>query len=257
MNLTSVDRAKSYLGMTSNGSDTLVGQLIARESDHVIRWCSRPFQRTSRTNARYNGTGTDTIRLPDTPIITVSALTIDGSTVAVSPDGITAGYQFDEFMVFLFGGYLFTRYKRNVGVDYVAGYTTSEASFVPAANGPYTLTPSTGGYANVDRGVSNTTSGVAYTLVGSTPLTGNYSYSSGVYTFNAADTGKAVTMSYDYVPGAVEQGVIELVGGDLKQRDNLTIASKSLRDESITYSDKDMSESVKGMLWPYRRIVPV
>ena len=257
MNLTSVARTKTYLGMTANTSDTVIGQLVARASDQVIRWCSNTFERTSHTNARYDGFGSAVLRLPDTPVITVSRVLLGTTSIPASADGIAAGYQFDELNVFLFGGYLFNSGKRQVGVDYVSGYATTQADYVPAANGPYTITPTTGGYAAADLGVSNTTSGTAYARVVGVPLTGNYSYSEGVYTFNATDTGAAVTMAYDYVPGAVEQAVIELVGTSLKQRDNLGVSSRSLRDESISYSDKDMSDSVKGLLWPYKKVVPV
>ena len=257
MNLTSVARAKDYLGITTAGSDNVIGQLIARASDQVIRWCSRPFQRTVYTDARLNGNGADWMRVPDTPIISVSAVTISNTAVPVSPDGITTGYQFDEFSLFLFGGSLFPRGRRNIGVSYIAGYTTSDSGYVPAANGPYTITPTAGGYATTDQGVANYTTGVAMTAVGSSPAAGQYSFANGVYTFNATDTGVRVTMSYDYSPGSVEQAVIELAGTKLKQRDNLSIASKSLRDESITYEDKDMSNAIKGLLWPYKKVVPI
>jgi hypothetical protein len=256
MNLTSVANAKAYLGITSSGSDAVIGQLIARASDQAIRWCSRPFQRNSYTNARYNGTGSRTLRLPDTPIITVSKLTICSTEIPVSADGVAYGYQFDEFNVFLFGA-LFPMSIRNIGVDYVAGFSTTETDFVPAANGPYTIAPTAGGYAAVDRGVANSTSGAAYTLVGSSPAAGQYSFAAGVYTFNATNTGNSVTMSYDYTPASVEQAVIEIVGTTLKARDNLGITSKGLRDEHISYADKAMSAQVEGLLWPYRKVVPV
>lgn len=259
MDLTSIARVKQYLaGNTANAAyDPTVSQLISRASDQVIRYCSRNFQRNSYTSTRLNGTGTAVMRLPDYPVISVSAVALGLTDLVESADGIAAGYQFDEFRLYLFGGYLFPMGKRNVVVSYVAGYTTTDTDFIPAANGPYMLTPSEGGYAFNDRGVANATTGAAFTLVGSTPAAGQYSFSGGIYTFNAADTGKQVTMSYDYVPGAVEQAVIEIVGTTLKQRDNLGINSKTLRDETISYADKDLSASVKGLLAPYRKIIPI
>jgi hypothetical protein len=258
VNLTSVQRVKDYLGLTNpaNTSDPAIARLIIADSAQVINWCSNPFQRQAFTNARLNGTGSAWMRVPNTPIISVGALTLgDNTPVQVSADGVQTGYQFDDLNVFLYGGAFFPMGRRNIGLTYVSGYTTTETDFVPASN---MITPTAGGFATVDRGVANATSNVPYTLVGgNTPLTGNYSFSGGIYTFNNADVGAHVTLSYDYAPGPVEQAVIELVGGDLKQRDNLGVSSKSLRDEHITYLDKAMPASVQGLLWPYRKVVPI
>ena len=256
MNLTSVQRTKDYLGLLTTGSDTVIAQLIMRASVQVQNWCSRSFQRNAYTNARLNGTGSQVLRVPDAPIISISALTIENTAIPASADGVAYGYQFDDLNIFLSGGALFPMARRNIGLSYVAGYTTTEADFIPVANTP-TITPTTGGYATTDRGVANSSTGVTFTAVGSGPIANQYSFSNGTYTFNSADGNKQVVLSYDYAPGPVEQGVIELVGGDLKQRDNLGIARKSLRDESITYSDKMMPSSVEGLLWPYRKVVPV
>lgn len=257
MNLTSVQRVKDYLGLTASGSDAVIAQLIARASVQVQKWCTRSFERTTYAGAFVDGPGGKFMRLPDDPIISLSSLTVANLLLSPSTDGIVAGYQYDDKYLYLFGGYTFPMGRRNVVVSYVAGYASSETDFIPAANGPYTITPTTDGYASVDRGVANASTNVAYALVGSAPVAGQYSFASGTYTFNASDTGKSVVMSYDYSPGPVEQAVIELVGGDLKQRDNLGIGSKTLRDESITYTDKAMSASVLGLLAQYRKNIPI
>ena len=88
------------------------------------------------------------------------------------------------------------------------------------------------------------------------PATGQYTFAAGSYGFAAADVGVSVTMTYLYVPGPVEQAVIEMVGLDLKARDNLGINSKSLAGETISYSGGGMTASVKEMLQPYRKMVP-
>jgi len=64
---------------------------------------------------------------------------------------------------------------------------------------PYQITvdpPGTGTWA-ADMGVRNS-SGLPMTRVASSPATGEYSVSAGVYTFAAADTGKTVFISYQY-----------------------------------------------------------
>lgn len=61
---------------------------------------------------------------------------------------------------------------------------------------------------------------------------------------------------YAATPAQVEQACIEMVGIDLKSRDNLGVQSKTLANESISYSDKGMNASVREMLQPYRKMVP-
>lgn len=76
-----------------------------------------------------------------------------------------------------------------------------EANTIPATPGPYTLTispPSSGTFV-ADMGVVDST-GTQYTRVASAPSTGQYSVNTGtgVYTFAAADQGKAIKISYEY-----------------------------------------------------------
>ena len=76
---------------------------------------------------------------------------------------------------------------------------------VPAT--PFQLTPTlpgSGTWLN-DLGVRDT-SGTNYTRVAAAPVTGQYSVSAGVYTFAAADTGKALLISSEY--SAATGGVI-------------------------------------------------
>jgi hypothetical protein len=77
------------------------------------------------------------------------------------------------------------------------GAAIDVAGTVPAT--PYQLTPtvpSSGTWLS-DLGVQDT-SGNVFTRVASGPTTGQYSVSAGVYTFAAADTGKAVLISFEY-----------------------------------------------------------
>ena len=54
----------------------------------------------------------------------------------------------------------------------------------------------------LDRGVSYASSGTPLTPVAGTPTTGQYSVSAGIYTFSPGDAGKAVLISYGYIPTA-------------------------------------------------------
>lgn len=75
------------------------------------------------------------------------------------------------------------------------------AGAIPATPGPYTLTvapPGSGTFVS-DLGVMDAVTGAQLSRVAAAPATGQYSVSNaGVYTFAAADQGKAVKISYEY-----------------------------------------------------------
>lgn len=78
--------------------------------------------------------------------------------------------------------------------------TTTVGAAIPATPGPYTIaaTPPSSGAFVADLGVIDATTGKSMTRVASAPATGQYSVSSGTYTFAAADQGKAIMYSYEY-----------------------------------------------------------
>lgn len=79
----------------------------------------------------------------------------------------------------------------------VADYYDVTGAAIPAT--PYTITPTppSSGTFSYDLGVRDS-NGIPMTRVASGPTTGQYSFSSGVYTFAAADTTKTVFISYQY-----------------------------------------------------------
>lgn len=253
--LVTLDAVKAYLAITTANQDVLLGHLIARESRLIEQYTSRRFPSVTNTARRLNGTGSGMLMLPDSPILSIELLQIDGVSVAASPDGLASGYTFDDSVVYLTQGQKFPSGRQNVVCSWTAGWRESESGFIPSGNVAHTLTPSTGGAAADPVGVVFT-SGAALAEVGSNAAAGQFSFANGVFTFNAADGGSEVTMTYDYVPGPVAQACIEMVGLDLKQRDNLGINSKMLGGETVTYTDKGMTPSVRAMLDPYRRLAP-
>ncbi|VTZ49258.1 conserved hypothetical protein [Methylocella tundrae] len=73
----------------------------------------------------------------------------------------------------------------------------AEAASVPAA-APYAVTVANATNFVDDQGVLYAATGLPLTKVASAPSPGQYSISSGVVTFNAADAGTAVLISYTY-----------------------------------------------------------
>ena len=256
MNLTTVAAVKQYLAITTSTQDSLIASLIARESAHIQNWTGRQFPIVSNTSKRLNGTGTSRLVLPDQPILAISALSVLNATIPASPDGVQAGYIYDDSCIYLVGGGTwgdrFPRGYQNVNVSWTAGYAASETDWVPTAAIPL-LTPTEGGTAHTVVSVIDTQSGLSLTQVGGSPSTGQFSFLAGAFTFSAADSGAPVTMSYYYIPSPVEQAVIEMIGLDLQQRSNIGINSKSLATETVTYEKKGMTDSAKELLEPYRR----
>lgn len=73
----------------------------------------------------------------------------------------------------------------------------AEAGSVPAST-PYTVTVANAASFVDDEGVVYAATGLPLTKVASSPSTGQYSVLAGVYTYNAADAGKAVLTTYTY-----------------------------------------------------------
>jgi hypothetical protein len=73
----------------------------------------------------------------------------------------------------------------------------NEANAV-ASSSPYTCTVANAFAFDANLGVVYAASGLPLTEVASTPATGQYSVSAGVYTFSSGDSGKALLVSYSY-----------------------------------------------------------
>lgn len=79
-----------------------------------------------------------------------------------------------------------------------------EAQSVPAST-PFTVSVANAAVWQDDYGVVFAATGLPLTKVATTPAAGQYSAAAGVYTFNAADAGKAVLVSYTYTVASAGQ----------------------------------------------------
>lgn len=80
----------------------------------------------------------------------------------------------------------------------------AEAAAVPAST-PYTVTVANSANFDTDLGVLYAATGLPFAKVASSPAAGQYSVSAGVYTFAAADSGKAVLITYAYKAASIGQ----------------------------------------------------
>jgi hypothetical protein len=65
----------------------------------------------------------------------------------------------------------------------------------------------------------------------------------------------AYTAGFTSTPNEIEQACIELVAMRYKERERIGIVSKGMAGESITFSQKDFSDSVLTILKNYKKVV--
>lgn len=213
--------------------DSLLSRLISATSLDFLNAIRRVYltPAASYTDQRF-GNDTNEICVRRFPINSVASLTIGGNAIPAS-DGTTVGYYFfptldpeERYKIVLIGGGRFTEdVSPGVIMTYNAGYAggtvTDELANIPANPGPYTISVAQAANFSGDSGVKFSIGNVPLVLVTANPAAGQYSVSAiGVYTFNAADTNKAVKISYTTlgVPSDVRQAVIDWVSYRYKQR---------------------------------------
>jgi len=76
-------------------------------------------------------------------------------------------------------------------------WSYNEGASVPGSS-PYTATVANAAAFDANLGVAYASSGLQLTQVTSAPAQGQYSVAAGVYTFNSADAGKALLITYSY-----------------------------------------------------------
>lgn len=233
--------------------DSLIQRLITAESGHIKRWLSRDIFMTTYTE-RYNGRGGSKMVLRNAPTYSISSLVIGNITVPASPDSIVSGFMFDpDGNVFLIG-YSFVRASMNVLVTYKAGYYQVDSLTVPTTPFQVAATALSQPWAS-DIAVAYST-GANLTLVSSAPAVGQYSVSgAGLYTFNTADQGKAINITYGYLPSDITQACIELVSLRYRERKRIGEKSKTVAGESVTFDSSDMPASVKLYLTQHKKVI--
>jgi hypothetical protein len=263
--LTTLSTAKAYV--EPQPSDAILGGLITRVSTMIRGYLNRPFLLPKIYSELYNGAGTSSLVLYNFPVIgtQLGDLVVSGATITLAPTPtptnavnssppLTApfGYRINPWngippgnnqVVNLIGA-AYPQGYQNVAVTYTAGYeVVNEAATVPGGGGPYTVTPATpyGIWAS-DEGV--TLDGVALTAVAGTPAAGQYQPPDPnatptprlVYTFNAAQAGAQVLLSYGYVPADLEQVALEVISERSSYRRRAGVRQQVLASqETIVY----------------------
>lgn len=266
--LTTLAIVKDWLGIDTTDSDAELIRIIDAASQFTLNYLNRDSLVANSYTQNFRGNGKDTMLLRNWPVISITSVGINGTSIVAGTRG-NAGMPSTGFFlsddraapqsVDLFG-YAFY-YRAPCQVVYRAGYETSQSTVLALSGDPeaVTFTPSMSGQWVSDAGV--TIGGTEATKVNLDPQAGEYSVDDwGVYTFNSADEGELAVITYAYAPWDVAQGVVEIIGEWFKRKDRIGVLSKSLSGgvgESVTFLQSDMNDSVRASLQPYRNVIPV
>lgn len=88
-----------------------------------------------------------------------------------------------------------------------------------------------------------------YIADGAVWLSGNYLFTKGY-----GNVKLSYQAGYTNIPEAIKQAVVEMTAMRLKEIDRIGVSSKGIAGESISYSVKDMPDTVKGYLEPFRKV---
>lgn len=260
--LTTLAAVKQWLNITTDTSDPLLIQSIDAASQFILDYLGwDSFQRTAYVQ-NFRGYGKPDVLLKFWPILSVSSVYTHG--VGVSPAVVTNGMPGSGFTISdrRNGQQFISLYGYSFGqgspgqVSYEAGFETTQTMTIPDAT-PWQLTPTNSGTWSSDLGVL--IDGVEATLVTGTPVAGQYAVDEwGTYTFAEADEDKTAVIGYSYTPAAVSFAAMEIVGLWFKRRDRIGIQSKTLGgQETITYTQENMSMGTRAMLQPFRNVAPI
>ena len=86
-------------------------------------------------------------------------------------------------------------------------WAINEAGAIPSASA-YTYTVANAAHFDADLGVQYASSGLQLVQVGSAPAQGQYAVAAGVYTFNSADAGRAIFVTYTYTQTTTGSNIV-------------------------------------------------
>src|SRR4051812_17047876 len=268
--LTTLAALKDWLDITTDDSDVPLTRLIDAASQFVLNYISRDSFGARTFTQNFKGNGKTSQLLKNWPILSITSVGINGNSVNAANIGNgglpTNGYLISDERAApqaleLYGSAFY--YGAYSQVVYEAGYRTVQDVRIPdaptdPASDYATVTTSLGGQWTEDIRVQ--IDGVTATRVDENPAAGEYSVDAwGTYTFNAtADHGKLASIYFNYCPADVAQATLELISEWYRRKDRIGLLSKTLGgQETVTFSQKDMNDSIRGTLQYYMNVVPI
>jgi hypothetical protein len=265
--LTTLAAIKGYIN--SAPTDTVLQGLITRISRFVLGELNRPLLVPKTYAERYRmNPNVDALVLFNWPVLSVASVAFaDFSPVSLYSGRLTfeswSGIPPGEPISLGFPDG-FARGGDTMLVTYKAGYAVSgEVHLIPGT--PFKVTPAQPyGQWATDEGVTYTNGSVLTPIASGTPSPGQYlppdpnaSPARAEYLFAAGDVGQSVILSYGYIPGEIEQLVIELIAERSAYRMRVGLRSQSLAgQETITYDTRGLPDYAQTMLRPYKNVLP-
>lgn len=269
--LTTKERIKDRLQITSTAFDTVLDRLIVSVSERIERMCNRHFVQATYTNELYDGSGLyggrrGVIILKNAPIASIASVEYQGG---LNSAPTWTAYRVDDYDVdtdlgAIFGG--FERGRRNIRVTYTAGYAASSLNINNYWVMNATPTGTVDGSNRVFTLPVNASEVVVY-ADGLRIASANYSFVAGsnTITFNAGQQPYS-TISVDYLPSTAavtdntptlpadvievcEEAVIRL----FKRRDSEGKSSETFGESSITWSRDIFTPENLAAIKNYRR----
>lgn len=284
--LTDIDTIKDDLGITDNATNVVLQRYITSVSAFFKKYSNITFHVESLTDLLYidqdpypyqTPGGVQPLQLSRFPIVSVASVnqiiasaTVNGVTTnTLQPLAAGTDYQLDAkngqlIRLNPFTGVQTAWEALPVIVQYSAGYgaLATEAGTVPASS-PYQITAENADQFAIDYGVSYA-NGPPLVAVAISPAVGQYSQSSGTYTFNPGDASASVSYKYAYtiIPADIADAALRLVNARFNKR----LRDPNVKQENIpgvierafwidTGSAGNLPPDIREMLDVYR--VPV
>ena len=118
MPLTTVAKVKEYLGVTATSEDALISRLVDWATDLIHSYCGRIFSEAAY-DEYYDGDGTEGLLVNQYPISAVSSVEVNGTSRDASSYAL-----YGQLGLLRLKSAAFPRGKKNVRVQYTAGYAT-------------------------------------------------------------------------------------------------------------------------------------
>lgn len=252
--LTTLGAFKGMMGsVIPDGAETLIGELIQRASDAIVRVCHRPFAREAVTET-LPGDGGISLMLTRTPVLSVSLVTLLGETVvdySIEDSGAGILYRQNGWTWTVGAGWELTEVLRvyemhpSYSVSYIGGYLMPSDDIVGGANISV---------SGVDNSFNDSASGFPLLIPGDTIRTSGFTNSgnngrftvvsrtaakivvSGTLTTEAGSAETIKNIAVRTLPHDIEMACLETIKiWYLNRATDPSVLSKSVGDLKVTY----------------------
>lgn len=263
--LTTQQRVVNWLSAGPQLPSVVIGQLIPSMTGLIYGKLNRSRVYSQTFSRTFDGVGNMQLVLPDYPVTKILSVTqgqrvIPASVLGSPSQSSGFGYRCPlwdgqlpgQNATLEFAGGYFWQGPQNVNVTYEAGYLISQEPATVPSVPTYTVT------VEQAQGVWSRDNGVTYAdgrpMVPVAALTAAGQYipppdtTPGLYTFDVADAGVDVLISYSFIPAPLEEACIQMIAERYSYRSRVGEVMKSLGgQETVRFWRGDSR-------WPWSKI---